>query len=217
MRSEWSARIALTALALMAAGGVTAPAQAQNYVAELTPFFTSYYPLGKIDFEGSTDEILAKQKSSPGLGARLTFWFSNAVGFEAAGSYLFSSPAIFLPTDAGPATLDLSGTVITGTGRLVFRPARTNLFLVVGGGIVTRGGDAWEGDEVEKTDLAAVLGIGARANVTPKFAINVLIEGMFYSLDADGTPDDPALDFFTSSLQSDLTVSIGIPIGFGRR
>jgi hypothetical protein len=216
MRSEWSARIALTALALTAAGGVTAPAQAQ-YVAELTPFFTSYYPLGKIDFEGSTDEIVAKQKSSPGLGARLTFWLSNAVGLEAAGSYLFSSPAIFLPTDAGPATLDLSGTVLTGTGRLVFRPARTNMYLLVGGGIVSRGGDAWEGDDVEKTDLAAVLGVGARANVTPKFAINVLIEGTFYSLDADGTPDDPTLDFFTSSLQSDITVSIGIPIGFGRR
>jgi hypothetical protein len=216
MRSDRSVRAALTILGLVAAAGMTAPAHAQ-YVAELTPFFTSYYPLTKIDFEGSTSDFYAKQKIAPGVGARLTFWFSNTVGFEAAGSYVFSSPAVFLPTDAGPATLDLAGTLITGTGRLVFRPSRTNLYLVAGGGIVSRGGDAWESDESETLDFAGVLGIGARANVTPKFAINVLVEGTFYSLDPDGSPEDPSFDFFTSSLQSDITVSIGIPIGFGRR
>ena len=216
MRSDRSVRAAFTALALVAVAGVTEPAHAQ-YVAEFTPFFTSFYPLGKIDFEGSTDDIFAKQKTSPGMGARLTIWFSNSMGFEAAGSYLFSSPAIYLPTDEGPASLDLSGTIITGTGRLVFRPARTNLYLVAGGGIVSRGGEAWDTADAETLDLAGVVGIGARANVTPKFAINVLLEGTFYSLDPDGSPEDASLNFFTSSLQSDITVSIGIPIGFGRR
>jgi len=216
MQNRQFVRVAVTTFALMLAGGVTAQAHAQ-YVAEFTPFFTSYYPLAKIDFQGSTSDIFAKQNSSPGVGARLTFWFSNSVGFEAAGSLLFSGPSIYLPTDIGPASVDQTGRVITGTGRLVVRPARTNLFLVVGGGIVTRGGDAWSGSDVKKTDPAGVLGIGARANVTPQFALNVLIEGTFYALDPDGTPTNPADDFFKSSLQSDITVSVGIPIGLGRR
>jgi len=217
MRSDRIVRAGLIALALVVTGVVTATAHAQSYVAEFTPFFTSYYPLAKIDFERSSSDLFAKQKSSPGVGARLTFWLSSSVGIEAAGSYLWSSPAIYLPTDVGPASVDQSGTLFTGTGRLVFRPARTNLFLIIGGGMVSRAGDAWQGTDVKKSDIAAVAGFGARANVTPKFALNVVVEGTFYSLDPDGTPEDPTLDFFKSSLQSDITVSVGIPIGFGRR
>jgi len=213
MRSTWS-RIAFTALALVATAGVTATAHAQ-YVAEFTPFFTSYYPLGKIDFEGSTDDLFAKQQSSPGVGARLTFWLSNVVGIEGAGAFLFSSPAVFLPTDAGPASLDLAGRVIAGTGRVLFRPARTNMFLFVGGGIVARGGDAWEFED-KKTAIAGTAGFGARANITPSFAMNVVVEGLFYSLDPDGS-DSNGGTFWQSSLQPDIMVSIGVPIGFGRR
>jgi len=214
MRSEWSVRIALTALALTVAGGGTAPAHAQ-YVAELTPFFTSFYPLQEIKFDesGSTTDLTLKHKSGPGVGARLTFWLSNTMGIEAAGAYIWSAPFFSTEDVAGTPSLSLPGTIINGTGRIVFRPARTNLYLLAGGGIVSRAGEAWEGDEVKKTTFAGVAGLGARANVTPKFALNITIEGTFYSLDADGSE----AAFFEPSFQTDLAVSIGIPIGFGRR
>jgi hypothetical protein len=213
MRSDRIVRAAFTALVV--ATGVTAPAHAQ-YVAELTPFFTSFYPLGEIDFTGSSDEVYAKQKSSPGVGARLTFWLSNTLGIEAAGAYLWSSPTVFIETpEYGAVSADISGTIINGTGRLVFRPARTNLFLIGGAGMVIRGGDAWESED-KTSAFAGVVGFGARANVTSKFAMNVVVEGTFYSLDADGSDDDGGT-FWQPSMQSDIMVTIGIPIGFGRR
>jgi hypothetical protein len=216
MQNRLGMRIALTTLALVMAGGATARAHAQ-YVAEFTPFFTSYYPLAKIDFTGSTDELFAKQGAAPGVGARLTFWLSRAVGIEAAGSFQWSKPQIYFPDpDFGPVTTNLKGTLLNATGRFVYRPARTNMFLLAGGGIVSRGGEAWEGDDIKRTDLAGVAGFGARANITPKFAVNVVVEGTFYPFDADG-PDADGGTFFQSSLQSDINVSIGIPIGFGRR
>lgn len=215
MRSDRSVRAALTALALVAITGVTVPAHAQ-YVAEFTPFFTSFYPLGEIDFTGSSDEVYAKQKSSPGVGARLTFWLSNTLGIEAAGAYLWSSPTVFVDTpEYGPVSVDITGTIINTTGRVVFRPARTNLFLIGGAGVVIRGGDAWV-DESSTSAFAGVVGFGARANITPKFAMNVVVEGTFYSLDADGSEDSGG-DFWQPSMQSDIMVTIGIPIGFGRR
>ena len=46
--------------------------------------------------------------------------------------------------------------------------------------------------------------------------MNVVVEGTFYSLDADGSDDDGGV-FWQPSMQSDIMVTIGIPIGFGRR
>jgi len=213
MRSEWSARIALTVLALTAAGGVTAPAYAQ-YVFELTPFFTSYYPLVSVGEFGTISE---RQAAAPGGGARLTFWVSPSVGIEAAGAFVASGTKL-TSTDASVTTgVSLPGTIITGTGRVVFRPARTNLYLLVGGGMVSRGGDTWDPDftgiqTTSLTNFGGVVGFGARANVTPKFALNVTVEGMLYPMDPDGDGTT-----YESTFQSDIYVSIGIPIGFGRR
>lgn len=214
MRSTRSARIALTAFALVAAGGVTTAAHAQ-YVAELTPFFTSYYPLANIGDFGTVSE---RQYAAPGGGARLTFWISPVVGIEGAGSFVASGTKLTSNDATVNAGVSLAGTIITGTGRVVFRPARTNLYLLVGGGVVIRGGDTWDPDLTgvlteSLTNFGGVVGFGARANVTPKFALNVTVEGMLYSADPDGGDSD----IYESTFQSDIYVSIGIPIGFGRR
>lgn len=214
MRSEWSARIALTALALTAAGGVMAPAQAQH-AAELTPFFTSYYPLASVGEFGTISE---RQAAAPGGGARLTFWISPSVGIEAAGAFVASGTKLTSTDASVSAGVSLPGTIISGTGRIVFRPARTNLYLLVGGGMVSRGGDTWDpavtGIQTESlTNFGGVVGFGARANVTPKFALNVTVESMLYSMDPDGGDGTT----YESTFQSDIYVSIGIPIGFGRR
>jgi len=214
MRSDWTVRAALTVLGLAAASGVTAPAHAQ-YVAELTPFFTSYYPLANVADFGDVSE---RQSAAPGGGARLTFWVSPTIGIEAAGSYVASGTKLTSTNTDVNVGVSLSGTIMTATGRVVFRPARTNLYLLVGGGMVKRGGDTWNPDLTgvlteSLTNFGGVVGFGARANVTPKFALNVTVESMLYSSDPDGSDGTT----YESKFQSDIYVSIGIPIGFGRR
>jgi opacity protein-like surface antigen len=214
MRRTWSARAALTALALVAGGAVTTAAHAQ-YVAEVTPFFTSYYPLVNVGDFGTISE---RQAAAPGGGARLTFWVSPVIGIEAAGAFVASGTKLTSSDATVSAGVSLAGTIITATGRIVFRPARTNLYLLAGGGIVRRGGETWDPDVTgvdtqSLTNFGGVVGFGARANVTPKFALNVTVEGVLYPADPDGS-DGAAYD---SSFQSDIYVSIGIPIGFGRR
>jgi opacity protein-like surface antigen len=209
MRSERSVRTAFTTLALVVAGGVTAPAHAQ-YIAEFTPFFTSYYALGTLAESGTISE---RQSAAPGGGARLTIWVSPTIGIEAAGAYVASGTKFTSSDPSVTGGVSLPGNIITANGRLVFRPARTNLYLLVGGGMVKRGGETWDfADITKKTTFGAVAGFGARANVTPKFALNVTVEGNFYSSDPDGDGTG-----YESKFQSDIYVSIGVPFGFGRR
>jgi hypothetical protein len=213
MQNRLGMRIAIATLTLVMAGGATARAHAQ-YVAELTPFFTSFYALGKV---GEFGNVTESQFAAPGGGARLTFWVSPTVGIEAAGSYVASGTRFTSSDPDVNVGASLPGTLMTGTGRVVFRPARTNLYLLVGGGAVIRGGDTWDPaitgvETTSLTNFGGVVGFGARANVTPKFALNVTVEALLYPADADGD-----LTVYDSQFQSDIYVSIGIPIGFGRR
>jgi hypothetical protein len=202
--------VAVTTLALMVTGGVATRAHAQ-YVAEFTPFFTSYYALGKLATDGTVSE---RQYAAPGGGARLTFWITPSVGIEAAGAYVASGTQFTSSDPTQTGGVSLPGNIITASGRVVFRPARTNLYLLVGGGMVKKGGDTWDFAFItKKTSIGGVVGFGARANVTPKFALNVTVEGNFYKSDPDGS----AGTVYDSKLQSDVYVSIGVPIGLGRR
>jgi opacity protein-like surface antigen len=209
MHSHLSARVGLATIALVAAGAVV-PAHAQ-YVAELTPFFTSYYALANVDEDGAISE---RQSAAPGVGARLTFWISPTIGIEAAGAFVASGTKFASSDPDDNVGVSLPGTIITASGRLVFRPARTNLYLLAGGVMVNRGGDTWDYvDITKKTNFGGVVGFGARANVTPSFALNVTVEANIYSSDPDGADGLT----YESKLQSDIYVSIGVPIGFGRR
>jgi hypothetical protein len=201
--------VAVTTLALMGTGGVASAAHAQ-YVAELTPFFTSYYAVGKLAEANSLKE---RQYAAPGGGARLTFWVTPSVGIEAAGSYVWSGTQFTSSDPTVTGGVSLPGNIITASGRVLFRPSRTNLYLLAGGGMVRKGGATWDFANItKKTAIAGVVGFGARANVTPQFALSVLVEGNFYKSNPDG--DGTAYD---SKLQSDIYVSIGVPIGLGRR
>lgn len=215
MRNHARGRIASGLVAFALAVVITAPAQAQ-YIAEFTPYFVSYYPLTPVDDAalGNNPNVKEKQYAAPGAGASLTIWISNTIGIEGEGSYVFSGTR-FTSTDPNTiAGISLPGTLITGTGRIVFRPARTNLYVLAGGGVVARGGDTWDYDFItNKTSFGGVLGFGARANVTPKLALTVRAEGMFYSFDPDGSDGTE----YESKMQADVTVKVGIPIGFGRR
>ena len=132
---------------------------------------------------------------------------------RAAGAFVASGTQFTSSDPNVSGGVSLPGTIITANGRVVFRPARTNLYLLAGGGIVRRGGDTWDFPNItKKTAFGGVVGFGARANVTPKFALNVTAEANIYKSDPDGDGTD-----YTSKAQSDIYVSIGVPIGFGRR
>jgi hypothetical protein len=189
------------ALALAAAG----PASAQAKL-ELTPFFTSFYALAKVS-EGSG--FYEKHVPAAGFGGRLTYWISPTIGIEASGSYNKSGTQVVVDDTLGVGGASFAGNITTFSGRVLYRPARSNLYLFAGAGSVKRGGDTWDlFGYTELNDIGGLGGFGVRASITPKLALLVSAELMVYSLDPDG-PDGTD---YESKSQTDVYVSIGIPI-----
>jgi hypothetical protein len=209
-------RVLVVAGGLVGAGqAVPSAARAQGRI-ELTPFVGNYYPLLTMsdDFGGKNPPNLltdwkAQQLDAVAFGGRLTFWVTNTIGIEAAGSYNGSDPKLTSPDDS--SSFFFKGNLITASGRLLYRPARLNLHFILGGGIVKRGGEAWEGGE-QLTKPAGVAGISVRAAVSPKFALNVSAEINVHAFDVDGSRS--AVN--SSKMQADLLVSIGVPITLSR-
>jgi hypothetical protein len=204
-----------TYLAAAALLGAVLPCTALAQGVEFTPFFASYYALTPVndDVDGS-GTISERQTPAPAVGARLTIWAGGSLGFEAAGSFAMSGTRFVSETrGATGASFSLPGTLITASGRVLYRPARTNLHLLVGGGMITRGGDTWDFANItSKTTFGGVVGFGARAAVTPSFALNVSVESFLYSLNPDG-----AAAAYDPAFQADIYVAIGVPISFGGR
>jgi hypothetical protein len=190
---------------------------------EVTPFLGSFYALAKMctdcnaDNDGSNFE--GRQLNSAAFGGRVTYWISRTIGVEGSFGY---APSRVEEREDSPqgfsAAASAKGSIMLANGRFLFRPARTNLHFILGGGIVTRGGDLWkllkDNQGTKLTSVGAVLGMGVRASVTPKFALNISAEGNFYSFDPSfGVGIDPSNG---SKLQADLLVSVGIPIGLSR-
>jgi hypothetical protein len=191
-------------------------ARAQGNV-ELTPFLGSFYALTKMcsDCNNDASDVRARQLNSAALGGRLTYMISNTLGIEASGSYTPSRIELSAEDTAGFAIgASARGKMIDASARLIYRPARTNLRFIVGAGIVHRGGNAWKTQHdsagTKLTSPAAVLGVGVRAVVTPKFALLVSAEANLYSMDPMFGPLGDESN--GKKLQSDVLVTIGIPI-----
>jgi hypothetical protein len=189
----------------------TARAQAKF---ELTPFFASFYALTTMtdDANGDGSGLKLQQTSAPTYGGRLTYWLSRTMGIEFGGGYTKSGIRAFSnDTSTGGVSFSVTGNIVSANARFLYRPERTNLHFIIGGGIVHRGGTFWKDAHTNSgtkvTTPAAVLGAGVRASVTPKFALNVSLEANLYSFD----PDGPATEN-KSKLQSDVLLSIGVPI-----
>jgi hypothetical protein len=192
---------------------------------EVTPAAGSYYPLANVctDCNNNNDgsNFVGKQLNSFAVGGSLSYWISNTLGVAAffgwAPSRVEESEQDTLGLGISAGT-SIKGNIILANARLLFRPARTNLHFIVGGGIVKRGGDFWkfikDNSNAKLTSPAGILGVGVRASVTPKFALNVNAEGYFYSFDPKfGVGTDPSNG---SKLQTDLLVTVGVPIAIGR-
>ena len=213
-----------------AAAAVPSAAHAQGKI-ELTPFIGSYYALSKMctdcNNNGDGSNLKAQQLSAFALGGRLSYWISNTIGIEGAFTYTPShaQERADITSNFGLA-ISGKGRIMQASGRLLYRPQRTNLHFIVGAGIVSRGDTVWQafkdnspdGVGAKKTSVAGILGVGVRASVTPKFALNLTAEANLYSF-------DPRLAAVTSpapnsanggKLQADLLVSVGIPITLSR-
>lgn len=203
------------AIAGLLLAAVAAPAAAQAKL-EFTPFFGSYYGAMTITDDADNDGSGTKLKQIPAasLGGQLSYWFTPTLGAEASGTYAWSGVRLF-SADLGGAGFSLGGNVLLASGRLLYRPPRSNFHLLGGVGYVSRSGDIWD---VLKSNfvglnglstISGVLGFGARAAVTPKVALNVGVEAYLYKLD----PDTAGTSLFNkTNMQVDVLVKIGVPL-----
>lgn len=219
-----SARRQVAATAVLLALGAPAALSAQNRF-EVTPWIGSYFAitdfynddfdLGTIGGVGTTN-ITVSQENTAMIGLRASVPLGATVAMEGSFGYTQSNVRFvikdaFTPFDA--ATTD-KGSVIIGSLRAVFKPRRSNLSILVGGIVVNHGGDFWDDSSFDGklTSFGAVVGLGLRANVTPRFPISFRAEGNFYSFDPD-EGDNASAGFFPGKMQSDLVFSIGVPLG----
>lgn len=183
---------------------------------ELIPFFTSYYPTGKT--QEQTGGVEEKQENAPGFGLRASFAVTNSFALEAAGSYVKSGTRITDNDPDSPNTgtpFALGGNITTASLRVRFSARRSNLYFVAGPAMIRRGGETWDFEGLDElTSVGGVLGTGLRAQVTPRFGLDVLLEALVYSMDPDG--DDNTFGYEKES-QFDLLLSVGIPIGLAGR
>jgi hypothetical protein len=210
VRPAPSVRYLLLAAAVLAARPALLAAQGRF---EFTPFAGSYYHITHIasgsggPFAGNDYNF--DQNNAITVGARLTVPVGNR--FSVEGEFAYSPSGVrYTEKDIGSGIdggAAFDGNLVYGSVRAVITPRRSNLFLLAGPAIVHRGGDAWSGYS-DLTDFGGVAGFGIRANVTPKFRINLTAETYLYSLNVSGVNTK-------SKFQSDLLVTVGVPISLG--
>jgi hypothetical protein len=188
----------------------TAPLAAQ---VQITPYFTGYYPVGKLaeaTLQGVPFEAI--QNQGLGFGANLGFMFTDVLGVELGGAYVFSG-AFIRSCDASIAPFclttspaQLKGSIMIGQLDLKFRPRGTNFFFVLGPGFALRAGDAWSHlASSDKFSFGGMVGLGVIARVAPRFALEIRAEAYGYSFNPDPTS-------FSSKFRPDVLLKVGVPI-----
>jgi len=191
--------------ALLAAAAVVvalpSPASAQGGV-QLVPWAGAYIPTQN-EFSDIDDAVFDRDISVVG-GARLTFWGTGRLGFEATGGYA--------PASVGGETINETNTnLLLGSARLLFAlsPITNSVGFYLAGGpaLLVRGRDPFD-DDRSGTDFGATVGLGLRFALgeSGRTAIRFDLEDYLY----DG-------DFGTgvSSFQNDIVASLGLSIALG--
>lgn len=218
-------------LSLVIAGGLIPTSLAAQNRFEVTPWVGSYYaisPFYNDDFDltnvggTGTTNIKVSQDNTVMFGIRAAVPMGQTIALE--GSFGFArSNVSYVIKDAivdngGDPVFDASrnekSNVMIGSVRAVIKPRRSNLSLILGAIVVNHNGDFWDADGIDGklTSFGGVVGLGVRANVTPRFALNIRAEANLYSFDPD-KGDDTEAGFFPGKFQQDLVFSIGIPLG----
>ena len=208
--------VALSALSMTPSG-----ATAQGRV-ELVPVIGSYLPMGGFS-KLTTSSGSATFRQTIGVlgGLRLAFGVSPTTTIDVGGMYIntgWRQDLSSVQSSFNSVGLSTTGRALLSTARFSFRPRRSNLYVLAGGGYMVRGGDAWNEKNFntitfKKSNPVGVVGFGLRAPGTSRFTILVDAELLLYSVDKVNGPT-----FFgtTNSFHKDLIVSVGIPLALTR-
>jgi Outer membrane protein beta-barrel domain len=190
---------------LTAAGlAVTVPATAvaQGGV-NLVPWAGAYIPTR--NEISDIDNALSRDVSVIG-GARLTFWGTGMLGFEATGGY---APAK-IADETINETRNTNLLVASGRLLLALSPVTNPVGFYIGAGpaLLTRGRDTFDSDQ-SNTDFGGTAGLGLRfaLNESGRTALRLDVEDYFYNGDFGGGDE----------FQNDLVTSLGLEIGLGGR
>jgi hypothetical protein len=181
---------------------MAAPAAAQGGI-ELTPWAGVYIPTS--NSVGALDQDIDRDVSVAG-GARLTFWGSGRLGFEATGGYA--------PAKIGDETINETGNtdLLLASGRLLLALSPVNssvgFYLAGGPALLTRGSNPFD-DDRSSTDIGGVLGLGFRfgGGDNNRVGFRLDLEDYLYNGDFGGGDD----------FQNDLVASLGVSIALGGR
>jgi hypothetical protein len=191
----------LMTAAVIATAAAT-PAAAQGGV-ELTPWAGVYIPTS--NSVGALDQDIERDVSVAG-GARLTFWGSGRLGFEATGGYA--------PAKIGDETVNETGNtdLLLASGRLLLALSPVNssvgFYLAGGPALLTRGSNPFD-DDRSSTDIGGVVGLGFRfgGGDNNRVGFRLDLEDYLYNGDFGGGDD----------FQNDLVASLGVSIALGGR
>ena len=190
----------LTAAGLAVA--VPATAVAQGGV-NLVPWAGAYIPT-KNEI-ADLDNALSRDVSVIG-GARLTFWGTGILGFEATGGY---APAK-IANETINETKNTNLLVASGRLLLALSPVTNPVGFYIGAGpaLLTRGHDTFDSDQ-SHTDFGGTAGAGLRFALgeTGRTALRLDVEDYFYNGDFGGGDE----------FQNDVIASLGLEIGLGGR
>jgi hypothetical protein len=187
----------VAAAALFAALPGTAAAQGG---VNLVPWAGAYIPTR--NSVSDLDNALSRDVSVIG-GARLTFWGTGVLGFEAVGGY---APAKISGTTINEKNTDLL--VASARLMLALSPVtnRVGFYLAGGPALLARGKNPLD-DDRSKTDFGANLGAGFRfaLNQSGSTALRLDLEDYLYNGDFGGG----------DKFQNDLVTSLGLSISLG--
>ena len=171
---------ALLAIAGLAAA-VPGTAVAQGGV-NLVPWAGAYIPTR--NEISDIDNALSRDVSVIG-GARLTFWGTGILGFEATGGY---APAK-IANETINETRNTNLLVASGRLLLAVSPVTNPVGFYIGAGpaLVTRGRNTFDSDE-SSTDFGGTAGLGFRfaLNESGRTALRLDVEDYFYDGDFGG-------------------------------
>src|SRR5215217_7715056 len=142
----------LAVMALATAAPQTAHAQGG---VNLVPWAGAYIPTK--NSIGDLDNALSRDVSVIG-GARLTFWGTGVLGFEATGGYA--------PARVGGETINETNTdLLVASARLLLALSpvtnRVGFYIAGGPALLTRGSNPFD-DDRSSTDFGGVVGLGFR-------------------------------------------------------
>ena len=202
----WNFKLRRMLPAFVTAAGVAAAspgiAMAQGGV-NLVPWAGAYIPTR--NEISDIDNALSRDVSVIG-GARLTFWGTGMLGFEATGGY---APAK-IADETINETRNTNLLVASGRLLLALSPVtnRVGFYLGAGPALLTRGRDTFDSDQ-SSTDFGGTAGLGLRfaLNESGRTALRLDVEDYFYNGDFGGGDE----------FQNDIVASLGLEIGLGGR